>query len=75
VQQAQPEIERPATLMRTSANESGAIAIMQQAVFVVVQNDPLGHNAPVLWQVSVWRFTVVPQRAPRVIPESSSKSI
>jgi hypothetical protein len=62
-------------LMRASARESSQIAVMQQAVFVVVQNDPWGNGVPVLWQVSVWKFTVVRHTAPRVIPESSSKSI
>jgi hypothetical protein len=61
--------------MRASARESSQIAVMQQAVFVVVQNDPWGNGVPVLWQVSVWKFTVVRHTAPRVIPESSSKSI
>lgn len=71
----QPDLKQSGTVMRASANESGEIAVVQQAVFVMVQNDPWGNAVPVLWRVSVWKFTVVPQTAPRVIPESSSKSI
>jgi hypothetical protein len=75
VPQGQAETEQGATLMRTGAHESREIAVMQQAVFVVVQSDPWGQNVPMLWRVSVWRFTIVPQTAPRVTSESSSKSI
>ena len=70
----QPDL-KAATVTRATANQSPEIAVMQQAVFVVVQNDPWGNGVPVLWRVSVWKFTVVPHTAPRVIPESSSKSI
>ena len=77
MKQAQPEVERAsrATLVRTSVGESNSIAVVEQAVFVVVQDDPSGSGGPVLWQVSVWRFTVVPRTALHVISETSSKSI
>jgi beta-lactamase regulating signal transducer with metallopeptidase domain len=75
IHQAQPEIESAwrARLVRTS--EANNIAVVQQAVFVVMQDDPSGTGGAVLWQVSVWRFTVVPQTAPHVVSETSSKSI
>ncbi len=71
----QPDLKQTATVIPASAIESADIAVMQQTVFVMVQNDPWGNGFPVLWRVSVWKFTVVPHTAPRVIPESSSKSI
>jgi hypothetical protein len=73
--QAEPELRQAVTAMHASAQESGEIAVMQQAVFVVMQNDPWGNSVPVVWRVSVWKFTVVPQTVPRVRPESPSKSI
>ncbi len=73
--QAQPELRQAATAMHASANESGEVAVMQQAVFVVMQNDPWGDSVPVVWRVSVWKFIVVAQTGPRVRSESPSKSI
>jgi hypothetical protein len=76
VKEAQPEIESGsrANLMRTSAGEVDNV-VVQQAVFVVMQDDPYGNGGPVFWQVSVWRFTVVARTAPHVISGTSSKSI
>lgn len=71
----QPQMKQTAALVRTSAEEIGSFTVMQQTVFVVMQNDPSGGSSPVLWRVSVWQVTVVPRTAPRVLPETSSKSI
>jgi beta-lactamase regulating signal transducer with metallopeptidase domain len=76
VKEAQPQIGRAsrANLMRTSAGEVDKV-VVQQAVFVVMQDDPYGNGGPVFWQVSVWRLTVLPRTAPHVISGTSSKSI
>jgi hypothetical protein len=75
MQQAQPEVERAskASLGRTGTGEVDDV-VVQQAVFVLMQDDPYG-NGPVFWQVSVWRFTVVPRTVPHVMSETSSNSI
>lgn len=72
---AQFERNQGASVIPANASQSAEIAVLQQTVFVVVQNDPWGSSSPVLWRVSVWKFTMVPHTAPRVISESSSKSI
>jgi hypothetical protein len=46
----------------------------QQAIFVVMQGEQFGDTGPVFWQVSVWRFTLVPGNAPPV-RENPAKSI
>jgi beta-lactamase regulating signal transducer with metallopeptidase domain len=73
VKETQPELGRAsrASLQRTSTGEFSNIAVVQQAVFVVMQDDPYGNGRPVLWQVRVWRFTVVPRSAPHAISETS----
>ncbi|MGC2184410.1 MAG: M56 family metallopeptidase [Terriglobales bacterium] len=60
-------------LVRTGTTESRQIAVPQQAVFVFVQGQQLG-DGPVLWQVSIWRLTVIAPSAPQAAPEASSKS-
>jgi beta-lactamase regulating signal transducer with metallopeptidase domain len=75
VMQTQTQTNQTAALMRTSAEEIGTVAVMQQTVFVVVEHDPSGIGGPVLWRVSVWQVTVVPRTGPRVLLETSSKSI
>jgi beta-lactamase regulating signal transducer with metallopeptidase domain len=62
-------------LVRTSASDLGDVAFMQQAVFVVVQDNPWHDGAPVVWRVSVWQVTVVPRTAPHVVSQTTSKSI
>ncbi len=62
-------------LIRTSANNLGDVAVLQQAVFVVVQDNPWSDGAPVIWRVSVWQVTLVPRTAPHVVPQTTSKSI
>lgn len=63
-----------AKLRLTNNSETGDIAVLQQAVFVVMQDNPWG-DGPVFWRVSVWRLTVVPHRVPQLAVDSSSKSI
>jgi beta-lactamase regulating signal transducer with metallopeptidase domain len=60
-------------LVRTATCDAGDIAIMQQAVFVFVQDNAFG--TPVVWQFSVWQVRVVPHTTPHVVSEASSKSI
>jgi beta-lactamase regulating signal transducer with metallopeptidase domain len=76
MQQAQPEVVRAskASLVRTGTGEVDDV-VVQQAVFVVMQDDPNGNGGPVFWQVSVWRLTVVSRTGPHVMSETSSKSI
>ena len=74
---AQPAFQRVSSvpLVRISANNLGDVAVMQQAVFVVVQDNPLSDGAPVVWRVSVWQLTLVPRTAPPVVSQTTSKSI
>jgi beta-lactamase regulating signal transducer with metallopeptidase domain len=74
---AQPAFQRASSvpLVRTSASDLGDVAIMQQAVFVVVQDNPWSDGAPVVWRVSVWQVTLVPRTAPHVVSQTTSKSI
>ncbi len=60
-------------LVRTGTAASSQIAVPQQAVFVFMQGEQFG-DGPVLWRVSIWRFTMVPPPARSVAPEVSSKS-
>jgi len=71
----QPTPETPSNFVRVSETENvGRIAVMQQAVFVVIDQQP-GNRVPILWQVSVWRFAVVPATASPIAAATSSKSI
>jgi beta-lactamase regulating signal transducer with metallopeptidase domain len=63
-----------ARVVQTRASISEETAIPQQAVFVVVEGLRYGNTGVVLWQVSVWRVTVL-QSNRHVVPENSSKSI
>jgi hypothetical protein len=71
----QRTLERqPANNVRlTRASEETPFVVIQQAVFVILQ-DQHGGDVPVLWRVSVWRFTVLPQPVAQVAPQVSSKS-
>jgi beta-lactamase regulating signal transducer with metallopeptidase domain len=60
-----------ATVVRASA-EIDAVAVSQQAVFVVMQ-DEFGNPVPMMWHVTIWRLTLAPQ-APQS-HTSTSKSI
>jgi bla regulator protein blaR1 len=60
-------------LVRTSATDQFPLVMVRQAIFVVMQDQPAGEAAPVLWRVSVWQFVVLPQARPQV--EIFSKSI
>jgi beta-lactamase regulating signal transducer with metallopeptidase domain len=60
-------------LARAAAPQGTPFVVMQQAVFVILQDQP-GGDVPVLWRVSIWRFTVLPQPARQVAPGVSSKS-
>jgi len=76
-QPAQPALQRTSSVprVRTSSSYLGSVAVMQQAVFVVVQDNPWSDGAPVVWRVSVWQVTVVPRTAPQVVSQTTSKSI
>jgi beta-lactamase regulating signal transducer with metallopeptidase domain len=63
-----------ASLVRTSATESSDVTMTQQAVFVFMQDQPFGDSGLVVWRVTIWRVTVVPQAPRQVTPEVSSKS-
>jgi hypothetical protein len=73
----QPTFQRTSSipLVRTSSSDLGNVAVLQQAVFVVVQDNPWGEGAPVVWRVSVWQVTLVPRTAPHVVSQTTSKSI
>jgi bla regulator protein blaR1 len=74
VQSNPPALQRTSVpLVRATASPAGGIAVMQQAVFLVVQDDAFG--TPVVWQFSVWQVRVVPYTTPHVVSETSSKSI
>jgi beta-lactamase regulating signal transducer with metallopeptidase domain len=74
---ARPAFQRSSSvpLMRTSGSDLGDVAVLQQAVFVVVQDSPWSDGAPVVWRVSVWQVTVIPHTAPHVVSQTTSKSI
>ena len=74
---SQPAFQRPSSvpLVRTSGSNAGGVAVLQQAVFVVVQDNPWSDGAPVVWRVSVWQVTLVPRTAPHVVSQTTSKSI
>jgi hypothetical protein len=61
-------------LVRAASPERIPFVIVQQAVFVFLQDQP-ADAVPVLWHVTVWRFTVVPQAPAQATAEISSKSI
>jgi beta-lactamase regulating signal transducer with metallopeptidase domain len=63
-----------ARLVRTSLAESGQVTVTEQVVFVFMQDQPYGDSGPVVWYVTIWRVTVVPQAPRQVAPEASSKS-
>jgi beta-lactamase regulating signal transducer with metallopeptidase domain len=63
-----------ARLVRTSLAESGQVTMTEQAVFVFMQDQPYGDSGPVVWHVTIWRVTVVPQAPRQAAPETSSKS-
>jgi beta-lactamase regulating signal transducer with metallopeptidase domain len=69
--QARPSVAR---VVRTSATESGNVTMTQQAVFIFMQDQTYGDSGPVVWHVTIWRVTVVPQAPRQVAPEASSKS-
>ena len=73
---AQPAFQRASAvpLVRTSSDYLGSVAVMQQAVFVVVQDNPYSSGAPLVLRVSVWQVTVVPH-TPHVVSQTTSKSI
>jgi len=73
---AQPAFQRASAvpLVRTSSDYLGSVAVMQQAVFVVVQDNPYSSGAPLVLRVSVWQITVVPH-TPHVVSQTTSKSI
>lgn len=79
VRPSSPPRTRPlpaaARLIRTNMPMSAATPAPLQAVFVFMQGQQLGDSGPVLWHVSIWRFTIVPRGNPQVAPEISSKSI
>src|SRR5215470_16835884 len=76
VQVNQPTLRRTSVpLVRTNSSDLGGVAVVQQAVFVVVQDNGWGNGAPVVWQVSVWQVRVVPRAAPHIVFETSSQSI
>jgi beta-lactamase regulating signal transducer with metallopeptidase domain len=64
----------PASVVRTSATESGRFTRMQQAVFVFMPSQPCGDSGPIVWHVTIWRVTVVPPAPRQIAPEASSKS-
>lgn len=74
---AWPAFQRSSSvpLTRTSGSDLGDVAVMQQAVFVVVQDNPWSDGAPVVWRVSVWQVTLVPRTAPHAVSQTTSKSI
>jgi beta-lactamase regulating signal transducer with metallopeptidase domain len=72
----QPALQRTSVpLMRTSASDLADVAVVQQAVFVVVQHNAWGDGTPVVWQFSVWQIRVVPRTPPHLVSETSSQSI
>jgi hypothetical protein len=62
-------------LVRTSAPNHGSLALVQQAVFVVVQDNAWGDGAPVVWQFSVWQVKVLPRPVLQAVSQISSQSI
>ncbi len=62
-------------LVRTGGSDLGEVAVLQQAVFVVVQDNPWNDGAPVVWRVSVWQVTLVPRSASHGVSQTTSKSI
>jgi beta-lactamase regulating signal transducer with metallopeptidase domain len=76
VQSSQNALQRASVpMVRTRASDLGSVAVVQQAIFVVVQDNAWGNAAPVVWQFSVWQVRVVPRTAPHAVPETSSQTI
>ena len=64
----------PAHVVRTAAIESQPIVVMQEAVYILVQDTPFS-PAPVIWKFSVWQIRVSPEMPARIMSEIPSRSI
>lgn len=81
--QSSPTVVRASNFVRgnserfiqTSAAESYPITVVRQAVFVVVDQEQIGDRGPMVWRVSVWRFTLATPVATPVVSEISQTSI
>jgi Zn-dependent protease with chaperone function len=71
-----PPHESPsaARVVRTSFAEFHPVIVVQQTVYLFVQNPSLG-GVPVIWKVSVWQLGLSPQPPASLAPDSPSKSI
>jgi beta-lactamase regulating signal transducer with metallopeptidase domain len=70
-----PEPQAPAAnVVRASYSESSPVVVMQETVYVFVQNPALG-GTPVVWQVSVWQLRLSPEVPARLAPAIPAKSI
>ena len=68
-----PERQAP-HVVRTAAIESQPVVVMQEAVYIFVQDTPFS-PAPVIWKFSVWQIRVSSEMPARIAPEIPSKSI
>jgi beta-lactamase regulating signal transducer with metallopeptidase domain len=65
---------QPARVVRTAVTETQPVVVMQEAVYIFVQDTPFS-PAPVIWKFSVWQIRVAPEMRARITPEIPSKSI
>ena len=69
-----PRTPGAARVVRTSFAESSPVVVMQETVYVLVQNPALG-GARLVWRLSVWQLQFSPVPPARTAPEVPSKSI
>jgi len=69
-----PQAPAAARVVRTAFTESSPVVLLQETVYVVVQNPALG-GAPLVWQFSVWQLRLSPQGPAHLAPAIPSKSI
>ncbi len=62
-------------LVHAAYAEDAPVVVMQQAVFVFVQDSPFVGATPVMWRVRIWNFTVLPAAPSQAGRELPSKSI
>jgi beta-lactamase regulating signal transducer with metallopeptidase domain len=68
-----PQASATALVARTSLAESARVVLMQETVYVFVQNAAPG-QMPVVWKVSVWQLRLSPEVPARVASAIPSKS-
>ncbi|HMK21811.1 MAG TPA: M56 family metallopeptidase [Terriglobales bacterium] len=74
VRMPQPQAPSAARVVQASFAQSSSLVVMQETVYVFVQNPALG-GAPIVWKVSVWQLQLSPEMPAGLAPKHPSKSI